>query len=203
MTMGGSEHGPRPAPMTAAQWARAGRAIAAAAALGAVGSWGGLLATWRAAGPEAAGAAAALTALVWAPWLLSAGLGIRAWLAGQARGPDRLAHVCAVLAAAAVPGILLASTALGTSPPPPPTVGCGALDAVCAGLVGSHIALVAANLSFGLVFPGLLPAAAAAVSAALLPRGRPAIPTHVALATFAAAVLWAISAVLGFALGNA
>ena len=74
--------------------------------------------------------------------------------------------------------------------------------AVCAGLVGSHVALTSANLTFGLAFPGVLPAAAA-VSAALLPRGRPATLPHVAFAVLAAAVLRAIASVLGFVLANA
>ena len=82
-------------------------------------------------------------------------------------------------------------------------MGCGLLDAVCAGLVGSHVALAAANLTLGLAFPALLPAAAAAASAALLPRGRPADLPHVAFAVLNTAVLWAIASVLGFALANA
>ena len=92
---------------------------------------------------------------------------------------------------------------MGPAPPAAPEMGCGALDAVCAALVGSHVALAAANLTFGLAFPALLPAAAAAVSAALLPRDRPATLPHVAFAVLAAAVLWAIASVLGFALANA
>ena len=188
--------------MTDRRGPRAGRALAVAAGGGAVGSWVGLLATWAAAGTEGLDAAVHVTALVWAPWLLAAGLGGRAWLAGRARGPDRIAHACAVLAAAAVPGILLAAFGIGSTSPGT-AMGCGALDAVCAGLVGSHVALAAANLTFGLAFPALLPAAAAAVSAALLPRDRPATLPHVAFAVLAAAALWAIASVLGFALANA
>ena len=119
---------------------RAVRALLAAGAVGTVGAWAGLLATWAAAGPAARAAAAGMTLLVWSPWLLAAALGIRAWLAGRARGPDRLAHACAVLAAAAVPGILLASLGVGSPPSSGPAMGCGPLDAVCAGLVGSHVA---------------------------------------------------------------
>ena len=191
--------------MTARRRPRAGRALAAAAAVGAVGAvggWAGLLATWAAAGTEGLDAAVHVTVLVWAPWLLAAGLGVRAWFAGRARGSDRTAHACAVLAAAAVPGILLAAFGIGSTSPVA-AMGCGALDAVCAGLVGSHVAIASANLTFGLAFPALLPAAAAAVSAALLPRGRPATLPHVACAVLAAAILWAIASALGFALANA
>ena len=96
------------------------------------------------------------------------------------------------------PGILLAAIGIG-SPPSGPATGCGVLDAVRAGLVGSHVALAAANLTLGLAFPALLPAAAAAVSAALLPRGRPAGLAHVAFAVLNAAILRAIASVPGFA----
>ena len=139
--------------MTALRGNRAGRALVAATA---VGAWAGLLASWAAVGTPALDAAAGITALVWAPWLLAAGLGVRAWFSGRARGPDRLAHACAVLAAAAVPGILLAALGIG-SPSPAPSMGCGGLDAVCAALVGSHVALAAANLTLGLAFPAMLP----------------------------------------------
>ena len=108
--------------MTARRRPRAGWALAA---VGAVGSWVGLLATWAAEGTEGLDAAVHVTALVWTPWLLAAGIGVRAWLARRARGPDRTAHACAVLAVA-VPGILLAAFGIGSASPGT-AMGCGAL----------------------------------------------------------------------------
>ena len=64
-------------------------------------------------------------------------------------------------------------------------------NAVCAGLVGSHVALASANLTSGFAFSGLL-----------LPGRSVGIP-HVAFAVFNTAALWAISSVLGFTLANA
>ena len=76
--------------------------------------------------------------------LLAAGIGIRA------------GHTYAALADGG--RILLAALGIG-SPPAGPAMGCGVLDAVCACLVGSHVTVAAANLTFGVAFPGLLSAA--------------------------------------------
>ena len=126
------------------------------------------------------------------PWYVSAALGAAAWARGSARTADPLRHYFVVSAGGAAAG-LAAGAALAVAAGSAPVDGssCGPAAPVCAVAVLMHVAALAAGLSLGTIFPGLLPVAAAAVSAALLEA--PPGPVRLAAAIGAAALGWLVS----------
>ena len=163
--------------------------------------WAALVAAWS--NPGSRLATMLTSAAAW-PWLFAALLGARVWYHGEARTAEPFAHFLAVYAAgtaaAAFAGAaLLIAAGWEFSVLPCPG---GPLASPCAVLVSMALAALFAGLTLGLVFPALLPIAAAAISAATL-RGRPPSRRRLRLGIAAAASAWLLAAGVGLALAHA
>ena len=137
------------------------------------------------------------------PWLLIALLGARVWFRKRARNPDPFEHFLAVYAAGTAAALGGGAATLAVAGWEFPVLPCpdGPLAAPCAMAVSMTLAAVFAGLTLGVVFPALLPVAAAAISAATLRRRT---PSHLRLRTGIAAVAfgWLLAAAGGLVLAH-
>ncbi len=175
------------------------RRLRAATAACVVLGWISLVTVWW--HPDSELAAALVTAAGW-PWLLLALLGVRVWLRGRFRSADPHEHFLSIYAAGTVLAILTGSLVAGIAGWALPLPGWLALFGPL-GTVLSAMALaaIAAGLSFGILFPALLPLAAPAVSTFLLRGRRPSRP-DLLLASVVTAIGWLAAAAVGLALAQ-
>ena len=178
------------------------KVAAAVVVVSVLATWIGLFVIWSnpdAAWPQLLTLAASLpsvAAVVTGSWL---------WWAGRGWPVDRFDRACVVfaagtLAALAVSTVVLAVIDIGT--PVERWSECGPFRAVCATFVGLHMANMTAVVTFGLVFPALLPFGAAGLSM-LLPAQVAPGRTRVALAVLAVAAATGFAILAGLAIGEA
>ena len=167
-----------------------------------VAAWIGLFVSWS--NPDAAWPLF-LTFAASVPSVAGVVMGSWLWWAGRGWPPDRFGRACVVfaagtLAALAVCAFVLAVIDIGT--PVERWSECGPFRTVCATFVGLHMANMTAVVTFGLVFPALLPFGAAGLSM-LLPAQVAAGRTGTALAVFGVAAATGFAIVAGLAIGEA
>ncbi len=160
-----------------------------------------IVAAWRDPGSDLATVLA--TASGW-PWLLAALQGGLVWARRRQRSADPFEHFLAVYAAGtawAIPAATAAAALAGDLSPlprwlPPP------LEPLAATLTVMAVAAVLAGATLGLVFPALLPPAAAALSARLLGASPPS-RARLAAGIAAVGIAWLAAAAAGLALARA
>ena len=160
-----------------------------------------IVAAWR--NPDSDLATVLATASGW-PWLLAALQGGLVWARRRQRSADPFEHFLAVYAAGTAWAALAATAALALADDlsplpewlPPP------LEPLAAALTAMAVAAVLAGATLGLVFPALLPPAAAALSAWLL-GARPPSRARLAAGTAGTALAWLAAAFAGLALAHA
>lgn len=179
-----------------------GRFVAVSAACILLG-WSAIVVAWRS--PGSAPAMFLATACGW-PWLLAAVDGALIWCdRGQRLDADPLRHFLAAYAAGTACALLAGTVVVtlagvevtGLDPLP-----CGPFDPLCETAAFMALAAFFAGATAGLVFPALLPCAAAAIGAGLL-RGRRPSTSHLAAASAAVALGWFPAGVVGFAFAHA
>ena len=161
---------------------------------------GALVSAWG--DPDSDLASVLASAAGW-PWLIAALLGARVWWRGHGRTGERFEHFLAVYAAGTAAALVAGAAAVfigGWEFPLLPCLG-GPVHAPCAVLVSMALAAVFAGLTLGFAFPALLPAAAAAISAATL-RGRPPSRQRLRASIATVALCWLLAAAGGLALAH-
>ncbi len=160
-----------------------------------------LVAAWS--NPDSDLASVLASAAGW-PWLLAALLGARVWYRGKGRSSEPLEHFLATYAAGTGAAILAGAAILIVAGWEFPVLPCPSFpfESLCAILAAMAVAAVFAGITLGLVFPALLPIAAAAVSAVALTR-RPPSRRHLAAGIAAAAAGWLLAAAGGLVLAHA
>ena len=176
--------------------------VAAIAAVSVVAAWIGLFVSWSnpdAAWPQLLTFAASL------PSVAGVAMGSWLWWAGRGWPPHRFDRACVAFAAGTLAALAVSTFVIGFIDIGTP-VGrwseCGPFRAVCATFVGLHMANMTAVVTFGLVFPALLPFCAAGLSM-LLPAQVAAGRTGTALAVFGVAAATGFAIVAGLAIGEA